>query len=30
VFAMLYFGYFWLMPVYSKLGRERPTPERVR
>jgi ubiquinol-cytochrome c reductase cytochrome b subunit len=29
LFAMLYFAYFWLMPVYSKLGRVRPTPERI-
>jgi ubiquinol-cytochrome c reductase cytochrome b subunit len=30
LFAMLYFAYFWLMPVYSKLGKVKPTPERVR
>jgi ubiquinol-cytochrome c reductase cytochrome b subunit len=29
-FTMLYFAYFWLMPVYSKLGRPGPVPTRVR
>ena len=29
VFSMLYFAYFWLMPVYSKLDRVKVVPERV-
>ena len=28
--AIVYFGFFWLMPIYSKLGTAKPPPERVR
>ena len=29
VFTMIYFAYFWLMPVYSKLDHVKAVPERV-
>ncbi|MGB6605267.1 MAG: cytochrome b N-terminal domain-containing protein [Steroidobacteraceae bacterium] len=29
VFGVLYFAFFWLMPIYSRLERVRPVPERV-
>ena len=29
VFTVCYFGFFWLMPVYSRLDRPKPVPERV-
>ncbi len=28
-FSVIYFGFFLLMPVYSKMDRPRPVPERV-
>jgi len=30
VFTVLYFGYFWLMPVYSRFGTATPLPDRLR
>jgi ubiquinol-cytochrome c reductase cytochrome b subunit len=29
IFAVIYFAYFWLMPIYTSLDRVRPVPERV-
>jgi len=29
VFAVLYFGFFILMPLYSRWGKTKPVPERV-
>jgi len=29
VFAVLYFAFFILMPIYSKLDKTKPEPERV-
>ena len=29
IFTVLYFGFFILMPIYSKLDRTKPVPERV-
>jgi ubiquinol-cytochrome c reductase cytochrome b subunit len=29
VFTLCYFGYFWLMPIYSRLDRPKPVPERI-
>jgi ubiquinol-cytochrome c reductase cytochrome b subunit len=29
IFAVIYFAYFWLMPIYSKLDPVQPVPERV-
>ncbi|HEU4591213.1 MAG TPA: cytochrome b, partial [Steroidobacteraceae bacterium] len=29
IFTMLYFAYFWLMPIYSKLAGEKPVPQRI-
>ena len=29
VFTIGYFGFFWLMPVYSRLDRPKPLPERI-
>ena len=29
VFTVCYFGYFWLMPIYSRLDRPKPVPERI-
>ena len=29
VFTIIYFGFFVLMPIYTKLDREKPVPERV-
>jgi ubiquinol-cytochrome c reductase cytochrome b subunit len=29
VFTGFYFAFFWLMPLYSKLDRAKPVPERV-
>jgi ubiquinol-cytochrome c reductase cytochrome b subunit len=29
VFTVVYFGFFWLMPVYSRLDRPRPVPARI-
>jgi len=30
IFSILYFSFFILMPVYSKLDKTKPEPERVR
>jgi ubiquinol-cytochrome c reductase cytochrome b subunit len=29
VFTVLYFLFFLLMPIYSRLGKTKPVPERV-
>jgi ubiquinol-cytochrome c reductase cytochrome b subunit len=29
IFAVVYFAFFWLMPIYSKIDKVRPVPERV-
>ena len=29
VFTVCYFGLFWLMPIYSRLDRTKPVPERL-
>jgi ubiquinol-cytochrome c reductase cytochrome b subunit len=29
IFSVLYFGFFILMPIYTKLDKTRPVPERV-
>jgi ubiquinol-cytochrome c reductase cytochrome b subunit len=29
VFGVLYFAFFWLMPIYTRLERVKPVPERV-
>jgi ubiquinol-cytochrome c reductase cytochrome b subunit len=29
IFAVIYFAFFWLMPIYSKLDPVKPVPERV-
>ncbi len=29
VFTLIYFGFFWLMPIYSRLERTKPLPLRV-
>jgi ubiquinol-cytochrome c reductase cytochrome b subunit len=29
IFTVLYFAYFWLMPIYTKLDPVKPVPERV-
>jgi len=29
VFTVCYFGFFWLMPVYSRLDRAKPVPDRI-
>ncbi len=29
VFAVIYFAFFWLMPIYTKLDPVKPVPERV-
>jgi ubiquinol-cytochrome c reductase cytochrome b subunit len=29
IFAVIYFAYFWLMPIYSKLDPVKPVPQRV-
>jgi len=29
IFAVIYFAFFWLMPVYTKLDPVKPVPERV-
>ena len=28
--TVLYFGFFWLMPIYSRFGRAPPVPDRIR
>jgi ubiquinol-cytochrome c reductase cytochrome b subunit len=29
IFMVLYFAFFWLMPVYTRIERVKPVPERV-
>ncbi len=29
IFTILYFAYFWLMPIYSRIDRVKPVPQRV-
>jgi ubiquinol-cytochrome c reductase cytochrome b subunit len=29
IFTVCYFGFFWLMPVYSRLDRPKPVPGRI-
>jgi ubiquinol-cytochrome c reductase cytochrome b subunit len=29
IFSVLYFAFFALMPIYSRLGTPKPVPERV-
>jgi ubiquinol-cytochrome c reductase cytochrome b subunit len=29
IFAIIYFAFFWLMPLYTKLDQVKPVPERV-
>jgi ubiquinol-cytochrome c reductase cytochrome b subunit len=29
ILALIYFGFFWLMPIYSRLDRARPPPARI-
>jgi ubiquinol-cytochrome c reductase cytochrome b subunit len=29
IFTVIYFAYFWLMPIYTKLDPVKPVPERV-
>jgi ubiquinol-cytochrome c reductase cytochrome b subunit len=29
IFTVLYFAFFALMPLYSRLGQTKPVPERV-
>jgi ubiquinol-cytochrome c reductase cytochrome b subunit len=29
VFAIIYFAFFFLMPIYTKLDKTKPVPERV-
>ncbi len=29
IFAVIYFAFFWLMPVYTSIDKVRPVPERV-
>jgi ubiquinol-cytochrome c reductase cytochrome b subunit len=29
IFAVIYFAFFWLMPIYSKLDPVKPVPDRV-
>ena len=29
VFTVVYFAFFLLMPIYTKLDKVKPTPERV-
>lgn len=29
ILTVLYFAYFWLMPIYSSIDRVKPVPERV-
>jgi ubiquinol-cytochrome c reductase cytochrome b subunit len=28
-FTVLYFAFFFLMPIYTKLDKTKPVPERV-
>jgi ubiquinol-cytochrome c reductase cytochrome b subunit len=30
LFTMIYFAFFWLMPIYSRIDRAKPLPRRVR
>ena len=29
IFSVLYFAFFWLMPIYSRIDRVKPVPDRV-
>jgi ubiquinol-cytochrome c reductase cytochrome b subunit len=29
IFTVIYFGFFWLMPIYSRLGRMKAVPGRI-
>ena len=29
IFTILYFAFFLLMPIYSKIDKTKPVPERV-
>jgi ubiquinol-cytochrome c reductase cytochrome b subunit len=29
IFTVIYFGFFWLMPIYSRIDRVKPVPQRV-
>jgi ubiquinol-cytochrome c reductase cytochrome b subunit len=29
VFTVLYFAFFWLMPIYQKFDKVKPVPRRV-
>ncbi len=29
IFSVLYFAFFWLMPIYTRIDRVKPVPERV-
>jgi ubiquinol-cytochrome c reductase cytochrome b subunit len=29
IFTVLYFAFFVLMPIYSRMGQPKPVPERV-
>jgi ubiquinol-cytochrome c reductase cytochrome b subunit len=29
IFTVFYFGFFWLMPIYSRLDRPKPLPARI-
>ncbi len=29
IFAVIYFAFFWLMPIYTSIDKVRPVPERV-
>jgi ubiquinol-cytochrome c reductase cytochrome b subunit len=30
IFTVFYFGFFWLMPIYSRLDRAKAVPQRIR
>jgi ubiquinol-cytochrome c reductase cytochrome b subunit len=30
IFTVFYFGFFWLMPIYSRLDRAKTVPQRIR
>jgi ubiquinol-cytochrome c reductase cytochrome b subunit len=29
IFAVIYFGFFWLMPFYTRIDPVKPVPDRV-